>query len=56
MMHTEYDTQTVTNTLALYGVRRRPRILPRVGYAIALAFTFCTSYGVGMVVKGLLGW
>lgn len=22
-MHTEYDTATVTNTLALYGVRRR---------------------------------
>ena len=21
-MHTEYDTQTVTNTLALYGVKR----------------------------------
>jgi hypothetical protein len=24
-MHTEYDTQTVANTLALYGVTRRVR-------------------------------
>lgn len=23
LMHTEYDTQTVTNTLALYGVKHR---------------------------------
>lgn len=29
-MHTEYDTQTVTNTLALYGVKRHSAAYYRV--------------------------
>lgn len=33
-MHTEYDTQTVTNTLALYGVKRHSAAYYRVRSAV----------------------
>lgn len=38
-MHTEYDTATVTNTLALYGVRRRSPLYRTVqGMARMIAY------------------
>lgn len=38
-MHTEYDTATVTNTLALYGVKRRSPLYRTVrGMARMIAY------------------
>lgn len=42
MMHTEYDTETVTRTLALYGVQHHSpayyRVRTIVRHAVASAF------------------
>jgi len=56
-MHTEYDTQTVTNTLALYGVtRQRPAWLHRVYLTLAGATGILVGTVAGHIVKGALGW
>lgn len=55
-MHTENDTQTVANTLALYGVTRR-RAWPRlVALYTAGLGVFSASYAAGTVLKAALGW
>lgn len=55
-MHTEYDTQTVTNTLALYGVKRRSAGLHRVYLTLAGATGIIVGTVAGHLVKGALGW
>ena len=56
-MHTEYDTQTVTNTLALYGVtRQRPAWLHRVYLTLAGATGIIIGTVAVYIVKGALGW
>lgn len=55
-MHIENDTQTVTNTLALYGVTRRPAWLHRVYLTLAGAAGIIVGTVAGHIVKGMLGW
>lgn len=56
-MHTENDTQTVTNTLALYGVTRRRTVwLHRVYLTLAGVAGIIVGTVAGHLVKGMLGW
>lgn len=56
MMHTEYDTQTVTRTLALYGVTRRPayyRIRSTVRFLTYTALALAAFVGPHALVAAL---
>lgn len=53
-MHTEHDTQTVTNTLALYGVTRRPRAY-YAWYAVGAVLGTVFGTAAGHLIKGTLG-
>jgi hypothetical protein len=55
-MHTEYDTQTVTNTLALYGVKPHRVWLRRVGITLAGAASILTGTLAGHLIRCVLGW
>lgn len=55
-MHTEADTQTVANTLALYGVSRRRVWLRRVGITLAGAASILTGTVAGHLIRCVLGW
>lgn len=48
-MHTEWDTQTVTNTLAMYGVRRHTPAY----YAVRGIVRF-TAYVIGLFAVVIL--
>ena len=54
-MHTEYDTQTVARTLALYGVKRRVWA-HRMAVALASTAGIIVGTVAGHLVKGMLGW
>lgn len=56
MMHTEADTQTVTNTLALYGVKP-PRVwLRRVGITLAGLGSITIGTLAGHLIRCVGGW
>lgn len=54
-MHTEYDTQTVTNTLALYGATRRPRAY-YAWYAVGAVIGTVLGTVAGHLIRCVLGW
>jgi hypothetical protein len=55
-MHIENDTQTVANTLALYGVTRRRTPWRYIAYTLAGVAVFNVAYLAGTVLKAALGW
>lgn len=55
-MHIENDTRTVTNTLALYGVTRRPTWLHRVHLTLAGAAGIIVGTVTGHLIRCVLGW
>lgn len=52
-MHTEYDTQTVTNTLALYGVTRRTRVRSAVRFIAYAALALAAFIGPHALIAAL---
>jgi hypothetical protein len=55
-MHTEADTRTVTNTLALYGVTRRRVWLRRVGLTFAGLGSITVGTVAGHLIRCVGGW
>lgn len=55
MMHTEYDTQTVTNTLAFYGVHRPAyyRVRSTVRFLAYMALALAAFVGPHALVSAL---
>lgn len=61
-MHTDLDTQTVTNTLALYGVRRRSplylatrAVVRGIVFVVLSAVSIASGWSLGLLVSALIG-